>query len=240
VSAAEEYYKKSYGGGVALGATPLDFFASEMLGEGARYRVAADFIRRDRRVGPVIAEIGCGGAEFLLLMSREVEFSSLIGIDVAALGDNSGADRPKNLSIVAADLDQTWPIETASLDYLVAMMVIEHLFCPFFSFDEVRRVLKPDGLAFINLPLVTSIRNRINLLLGRLPETSVGYQQWIKRRSWDGAHLHYFSIKSIRDLCAASDLELVDLRGVGRHWKWKTRFPSLLAAEVTFVVRRRS
>ena len=60
------------------------------------------------------------------------------------------------------------------------MMVIEHLFDPFHSFKRVHDLLRPDGIAFINLPLVTNIKNRINLLLGKLPETSIGYNKWFE------------------------------------------------------------
>ena len=57
------------------------------------------------------------------------------------------------------------------------MMVFEHLLDPWFSFAEVKRILSPTGRAFINLPIVTNIKNRFRILIGRMPSTSVPYSR---------------------------------------------------------------
>jgi len=87
---------------------------------------------------------------------------------------------------------------------------------------------------YVNLPLVTGLRNRIRLLGGGLPETSIRYKRWFQMGEWDGNHLHYFSLRSIHDLAYSCGLRLTDIRGVGAFHELKTRLPSLLAAEVTF------
>ena len=66
------------------------------------------------------------------------------------------------------------------------MMVIEHLFDPFHAFREIERVLSPTGQGFINLPLVTSLKNRLRLLGGNLPVTSVSFDRWLVDKEWDG------------------------------------------------------
>src|SRR5438046_9930946 len=114
------------------------------------------------------------------------------------------------------------------------MMVIEHLFDPFHAFQEIKRCLSNRGAAYVNLPLVTGLRNRMRLLVGKLPETSVRYGQWFQKREWDGNHLHYFSLHSIHDLAYSCGLRLTDIRGVGAFHSLKTRLPSLIAAHVTF------
>jgi SAM-dependent methyltransferase len=190
-----------------------------------------------------LVEIGAGGGEFLRLLQLNKRFSEIKALDIATLGAEKIIDAPvpdsAPILFQSANLSEDWPIDDSSVDFLVAMMVIEHLFDPFHSFSEIHRVLRSDGVAFINLPLVTGIRNRIRLLLGGVPVTSSSYCDWFEKRAWDGGHLHYFSIAAIRELAARSGLEMLDISAVGRGHKVKSIFPSLLASEITFAVRRR-
>ncbi len=114
------------------------------------------------------------------------------------------------------------------------MMVIEHLFDPFHAFREIKRTLSLGGSAFVNLPLVTGVKNRMRLLFGYIPETSIAYGSWFEREEWDGNHLHYFSMRSIYDLARKSGLRVTDVRGVGAFYKCKSWMPGFLASEVTF------
>ena len=75
--------------------------------------------------------------------------------------------------------------------------------------------------------------------MGQLPITSVSYGRWLTDKEWDGNHLHYFSVDSIRDLAMASGLEIVKISAVGRFTLIKKLFPKLLASELTFAVRKK-
>jgi len=235
ISPEEEYYVRHYDGGVAAGTTPLASFEREMLAPGKRYHVAAQAVALTASPGSLVAEVGCGGGEALMILQKRHALERVIGLDIAATP--SGA-MPPGIEIIASNLNRPWPLEDGSVDFLLAMMVIEHLFDPFQAFAEVRRVLKPDGLAFVNLPLVTALRNRFRLLTGRLPVTSVNYERWFGNREWDGNHLHYFSIPAIRRLADATGLSFGEIAAVGPHQRLKELAPSLLASEITFVLRR--
>ena len=89
-----------------------------------------------------------------------------------------------------------------------------------------------NGSAYVNLPLVTGIRNRIRLLFGSLPETSVSYKHCFDIGERDGNHLHYFSMSSIHGLAHSCGLRLTAVRG--KFNNMKTWLPGLLANEVTF------
>jgi hypothetical protein len=91
-------------------------------------------------------------------------------------------------------------------------------------------------VAFVNLPLVTAVPNRLRLLAGQLPITSGPMSRWFERHEWDGGHLHYFSLPSIRRLAATCELRVTEIAGVGRLHGMKTAFPEWLASEVTFSV----
>ena len=194
MGAEADFYVRHYGGGVPVGATSLRDFEAQMLAPGMRYALVAEHFSNIAGCG-VVAELGCGGAETLLILSQSHHFDRVVGIEIAStLATQTG------IEILSANLNVSWPFEDGEVDVLIAMMIIEHLFDPFHSFSEIKRTLAKDGIAFVNLPLVTGIRNRLRLLLGHLPETSKPYASWFDDKSWDGAHLHYFSLPSIRAL----------------------------------------
>lgn len=226
--AESDFYVEHYGGLLPLGATSLDVFDKEMLQEGKRYSLVLDDFKAGFS-GRNIVELGCGGAEALLILSQLFPNRAWTGLDISVAPAIFGS-----VEVKQANLNEQWPFREQSVDGLIAMMVIEHLFNPYFSFAEIKRVLSPNGRAWVNLPLVTSVQNRARLLLGRLPETSVPYGEWAKSKSWDGMHLHYFSVSSIRDLANQAGLTVSEIRAVGNHHELKSRFPSLLASEITF------
>lgn len=93
-------------------------------------------------------------------------------------------------------------------------MVFEHPFDPFHCFEELYRTLTYEGAVYVNVPLVTNVQNRMRLILGYLPETSVKYGRWFEDRVWDGNHIHYFSKDSLHKLAASCALSLPEALGV--------------------------
>jgi hypothetical protein len=93
-----------------------------------------------------------------------------------------------SIEFLASNLNEKWPFPDGEVDHLIAMAVIEHLFDPFHVFREIKRCLSKRGTAYVDLPLVTGLRNRIRLLFGGLTETCVGYERWFKMGEWDGNH----------------------------------------------------
>src|SRR5262249_31337257 len=155
VTNESQFYRRHYGGGVEFGATPLDIFEREMLAPGQRYGLVAECLSKDQPMGGCIAEIGCGGAEALLLLSRRYRFDRVVGIDIAANVHSKGV--PPGIEIFDSNLNERWPFRDAEIDYLIAMMIVEHLFDPFHAFREIKRCISKNGSAYVNLPLVTGI-----------------------------------------------------------------------------------
>jgi SAM-dependent methyltransferase len=232
--AEAKFYRDHYAGGVSVGATPVEAFARETLTPGKRYGLVAEHLLRADEASGCLVEIGCGGGEALLILSEARHFDRVVGVDVALISPCRKRGSAAGVEFLNSNLNEKWPFADNEVDHLIAMMVIEHLFDPFHAFREIKRCLSKQGAAYVNLPLVTGLRNRIRLLFGNLPETSARYERWFEMGEWDGNHLHYFSLRSIHDLAHSCGLRLTDIRGVGRFHALKTRLPSLLAAEVTF------
>lgn len=225
------FYKRHYGGStLSLAGSSLDSFLKSMLFPGKRYHLLMEDLEAANPRGGTLVELGCGRAELLLILERIYQLDRLVGFDITAgdTGESKSIIEYKN-----ANLNSDWPLEAGSVDYLVAMMVFEHLFDPFHSFKEIRRVLSPGGHAYVNVPLVTSIKHRLKLAAGNLPSTSSPYDNWYEKEEWDGGHLHWFSVRSLHDLSKHCGLQIECIRGVGRFHKIKSLLPGLLASEVT-------
>lgn len=202
---------------------------------GQRYYICKNSLDSDPLVQrQLIAELGCGNAQRLLYLKEKYNFEHSVGID---LGFNDEHKIGKSV-FYSANLNNKWQLDDGSVNVLIAMMLIEHLFDPFFCFKEISRVLDEDGRAFINLPLVTSIKNRLRLLAGLIPITSIPYSRWKLEGHWDGFHLHYFTLSSIRDLARSANLSVVSIHGVGQMKQLKDLLPSLLCGEISFEVRK--
>ena len=233
MTAEVEFYRRPHGGGLTPSQIKPGPNVDIAFGPGGRYAIVAERLRAQPPSGDSIVELGCGGGEMLKHLAQRYTFSRMVGIDVAI----KEPETVEGIEFRNDNLNAPWPFEDGSIDHLVAMMVYEPLFDPFHCFDETRRILSPRGRAYINVPLVTNVKNRLRGLFGYVPETSVNYDRWFKDRVWDGNHLHYFSVGSLQRLAKACGLEITDLRGVGRGHALKSALPSLLAGEVTFEVR---
>ncbi|MBK6741979.1 MAG: class I SAM-dependent methyltransferase [Hydrogenophilales bacterium] len=100
--------------------------------------------------GMTVLDVGCGRGAGLI--DDHVEFrrnlrklrgkcKKVIGIDVDPAGiTNAGLDEFRLIE------DGKWPIDNSSVDLIVSDFVLEHIADPNTYFDEVARVLRPDGL----------------------------------------------------------------------------------------------
>jgi ubiquinone/menaquinone biosynthesis C-methylase UbiE len=206
---------------------------------GGRYHIMEEVLDKTKEY-KLVVEVGCGECSMLKYYSENYNFKEIIGYDIAFSNETFEQNTYKNVTLLEGNFNHDYPLQNNSVDCIVMMMVIEHLFDPFHSFSEIHRVLKKDGLAFVNLPLVTSIKNRLRLLFGNVPVTSVAYKQWWIVNEWDGNHLHSFSINSIKRLCDKFDLEIVKISPVGKLVFLKKIFKSLFCDEISFCIKKKN
>lgn len=178
MSAEAKFYRDHYSCGLSVGATPLDVFTREALAPGKSYGLVAEHLLRADRTSGCLVEIGCGGGEALLILSEVGGFDRIVGVDIALDAPCLQQDPATGIEFLASNLNEKWPFADGEVDHLIAMAVVEHLFDSFHVFQEIKRCLSKRGAAYVDVPLVTGLRNRIRLLLGRLPETSVRYERW--------------------------------------------------------------
>jgi SAM-dependent methyltransferase len=227
-----QFYEHRYRETLPTSEIEPDKFALDSSQPGHRYFCVQDYLSNP---GDLIAlEWGVGYLSQLLFYKGL--FKEYHAIDIAAnviIEKYAQQDLPE---LTQHNLNYDLPYRDDEFDVIIAMMVIEHLFNPFHSFKEISRLLKPGGVAFVNLPLITSIKNRARLLLGKLPVTSS--RNWWTNEEWDGGHLHYFTIEAVTKLGQKYALNLEQCYPVGNLYGLKKIFPALLCNELSFVFRK--
>src|SRR5262249_51116403 len=135
---------------------------------GGRYGIISEHFKSNKKVEKLL-EIGCGSGVCVAWMQRFANFCC--GADIY-LPPHLQQERLDSCRFLQLNANNEFPIEADSFDVVVAMMVMEHIFDPFHFCHEVRRILRPSGVFFINVPLISALGHRLTLLTGNLPVTS--------------------------------------------------------------------
>ena len=143
MSISEDFYQRSQD--IYAGSVP------DRVTVPSRYQAAADYLRNAQPAR--VVELGFGLSSPIIEMCRHVGSMDVIDI-VPDLLDGL----PKNCRGHVENLDNPLPFANGEIDCVLAMMIFEHLYNPFQSFSELARILKPGGIAFVNLPNVASIK----------------------------------------------------------------------------------
>jgi SAM-dependent methyltransferase len=115
--------------------------------------------------GAVVADLGCGTGEMLIQLAPVVH--RIIGVDreqaMLAMARQRSAGM-SNVDIREGSLEQL-PIEDASIDLALCMLVLHHVDSPAAVFQEVKRVLRPTGLLLV-LDMMAHEREELRMNMG--------------------------------------------------------------------------
>ncbi len=229
---SEKFYARSHENWLQAEDSAVTFVEEAEISPGDRYYPVYDFLRSHQGEFSVF-EVGYGGPQYFKIYSKYAK--TYLGIDIV---DRSlGMNRFDNVELVHRDLDHDWDIDQ-KFDLIVALMIFEHLFDPFHSFEQLHKVMHDRSVAIVNLPLITGIKNRMRVLRGRLPVTSS--LDWWDKREWDGNHLHYFTLESIERIAGLNALRVDRVVPVGGRLGLKKRFPTLLCDEISVFLTKQA
>lgn len=204
----------------------------ELYTPGNRYYCITRFLKDGSSLEAI--EWGFGDVARCVALSRF--FGKYKAVDLCASTLVGSAKIEDRFSYQDANLNEDLPFANETFDVSIAMMVFEHLFDPFHSFREIARTTKRGGYVFVNLPLLSSISNRFAVACGQLPVTSA--PDWWNYKQWDGGHLHYFNIPSVRRLAGENGLRFIRFYAVGRYPQLKKIAPSFFCHEGSFAFQR--
>lgn len=176
-----------------------------------------------------VLDIGCGKAQFLfdvtsaLRQNHQADFQRVAVVDlIRAEGSRLGEISPAPEFFQQSVDGQKLPFEDAAFDFVSCNHVLEHIFETEKFLKEIRRVLRPGGLAVISVPNCAAWMNRIAFLFGGQPLGSEVGTQSVTYGFWPGflqdrlkqfdpsGHIRDFTPRSLRDLSAACGFQPTD------------------------------
>jgi SAM-dependent methyltransferase len=137
----------------------LTVFHDETAGEDhyidrASRRHAASGLHRWLRAGtgaPTIIDIGCSSGLMLKLLRAEFPHASIIGADYVRGPLEALASKASGIPLIQFDLTKC-PLPSESVDGIVLLNVLEHIERDDLALHHIARILKPNGVAMIEVP----------------------------------------------------------------------------------------
>jgi SAM-dependent methyltransferase len=183
--------------------------------------------------GGELLDLGTHRGDFTLRVAKRLRAERVCGVEL--IERHAAVARQRGVEVTVGDLDDGLPFPSESFDVVHANQVLEHVRRTDVLIREIRRVLRPDGLACISTNNLSSWHNVISLGLGMQPmpmhvsdEVIVGNplnpeHRW-GHRDAGRTHLRLFTGRALSELATYHGLALERLTTVGYY-----PFPPLLA-----------
>lgn len=135
-----------------------------------------------------VLDFGCGdGTTIGTWLAAHA--GSYTGVDISAAA--TAEARRLGLDARVVGLDDRLPFADSSFDLVTCVEVLEHMFAPQLTLEEIKRVLRPGGQVFITVPNAAYWRRRADLLvLGRW--NPLGDSLAVEQ-PWRDPHIRFFT-----------------------------------------------
>jgi 2-polyprenyl-3-methyl-5-hydroxy-6-metoxy-1,4-benzoquinol methylase len=162
-----------------------------------------------------VLDIGCGNGFVAMQLAQFGH--SVVGVDASADGIKIARSAYPLVRFEVCSLydDRLPDIVGTSVECIIALEVVEHLFYPKKLFEQSYRILKPGGYLIISTPYHGYLKNLAMSLLNA----------WDRHFTvhWEGGHIKFFSKKTLAMMATSKGLRHPRFHGVGRApWLWKS------------------
>lgn len=185
--------------------------------------------------GDRMLDIGCGDGQLCFRFNKN--FKKLYGIDVSKYriekAQNSTPGNNKYYFSVA-DMDSKLPFKDNYFDVITIITTFQYSYDPYFTLQEINRVLRKGGVLFIELSNLAWFVYRLQLLFGKQIFTSMAYKQ-----VWDGGVLHYFTYDSLIKIIENNGFSINKVTCTGIFRKIKLIYPKLLASDIFIYAKKK-
>lgn len=159
---------------------------------GGYYEEALQDIEKEKTIGTsLILDVGCGYGYLIQVCGKKGY--KCIGVDISKYA--SLKNRDKSSEVILCSIQSTLPLKPESIDIAVMLDVLEHLHKPSLAIEEIKRVLRPEGLLYIATPNLSA--------LARL----------LKGRNWygylDKTHVSLFTCFSLKKLLEKNKFKIL-------------------------------
>src|SRR6266566_4016475 len=160
-----------------------------------------------RQPGSVVLDYGCGSGEGISRLLRINPKARCIAVDVASSALELTRGRAPNIELFAVTDGGALPVPSSSVDFVISVEVIEHIYDTETAFREIARVLRPGGQLFLTTPYHGLIKNLLLVLL-----------VFDRHFSPTGPHVRFFSRGSLGRCLEQAGLRAREFGHLGRFW----------------------
>ena len=199
----------------------------------------------EKKPGCLLLDLGCSDGNMTLKMAKQTEAQTICGVE---LDDEKIAIASKRgIIIYKADLNRELPIQSESVDIIVASQIIEHMINVDNFVKETYRILKHGGCAIIATENLASWHNIFSLLLGKQPysgpyvstEFSLGQHPLTHPKTvfktggtMEMAYIKHNTVmayQTLKEVLKVYGFEIVGSKGSGYH-PWPGKLSDALSA----------
>jgi SAM-dependent methyltransferase len=178
--------------------------------------------------GGRLLDLGCDDGANTQRFASVARAAEAHGVEVVA--ERAALARERGVDVVEASLDDPLPYEDGSFDVVVSNQVIEHLADTDRFVSEIRRVVRPGGLAVTSTENLASWHNIGALVFGWQPfsltnvsfaRRGLGNPFAVHRdgepaeKTWE--HLRVFAHRGLRELFEAHGFKTITVAGAGYY-----------------------
>lgn len=153
----------------------------------------------------IIVDFGCGNGKILSEIKKINSKAKLIGLDVSITAlEQAKKDFPEIEFYKITDGGK-FPFNDETIDFIFSSEVIEHIYDTENAFSEIARILKPGGKILLTTPYHGFVKNLL-----------ITFFAFNKHFNPTGAHIRFFSKKTLLDLLNKNNLTPVKIGYYGR------------------------
>jgi 2-polyprenyl-3-methyl-5-hydroxy-6-metoxy-1,4-benzoquinol methylase len=149
-----------------------------------------------------LLEVGCGSGNTLKYIKDNYQCDWACGVEFVHEAAEIACSKVD--LVIEGDIEKLdLPIEPASLDVILCLDVLEHLFDPWRVISKLSTLLKPDGAVIVSIPNVRHFRVVFPLIFQ-------GKWEYVNKGILDRTHLRFFTCDTAIKLIESSGL-IVDI-----------------------------
>ncbi len=195
--------------------------------EVSRHQVVSNLLPK---TGGKILDLGCGNGDFVFTVKDK--FAECYGVDVSPMRIKKAKCLLEEQHIAqqfhfdSCDIDEGTPFSESSFDAVTCISVLEHVFNPPSTIEEIYRILKPQGTFIVQVPNIAWLPSRFELLRGKLPMTGGVYS------GADWEHLHNFTKPILSRLLEEKGFTIQKIVSSGVFAKYRNWWLSALGSDI--------
>jgi 2-polyprenyl-3-methyl-5-hydroxy-6-metoxy-1,4-benzoquinol methylase len=161
-----------------------------------------------------VLDLGCGNGSLTHLIAQQGY--EVVGIEDSETGVNYARQSFPDCHFIQASIyDLPYSELENSFDIVLSVEVIEHLLYPRELVRAAKKCLKPNGRLILTTPYHGYLKNLVLAISGKMDKHFTSL--------WDGGHVKFFSVSTLRKLLETENYTDIDFKFCGRlPFLWKS------------------